>query len=345
MESGLTSAQAAARLAAEGPNALLASRERRLLGLALGVLHEPMFVLLIAAAAIYLVLGDLREALVLGGSVVVIIAITVVQERRAERALEALRELASPRALVVRDGERRRIAGAEVVRGDLMLLAEGDRVGADARLGAVNELELDESLITGESLPVAKTAGDTVYSGTLVVQGQGRAVVSATGARTELGRIGASLATLEAEPTALERETRRLVKLVALFAAAFCIAVAAAHFLTRGDALGSVLAGVTLAMALLPEEFPVVLTVFLALGAWRISRRGVLTRRMSAIETLGAATVLCVDKTGTLTENRMSVVETPPAVVDAAALACELEPYDAMDRAIVAAAGPEARAA
>ncbi|HET7362927.1 MAG TPA: cation-translocating P-type ATPase [Burkholderiales bacterium] len=345
MDTGLTSAEAAARLAAEGPNALPASRGRRLLGLALEVLREPMFALLIAAAAIYVVLGDLREALVLGGSVVLIIAIAVVQERRAERALEALRELASPRALVIRDGERRRVAGAEVVRGDLMLLAEGDRVAADARLAAVNELELDESLLTGESLPVAKAPGDAVYSGTLVVKGQGRAAVSATGARTELGRIGASLATLEAEPTALERETRRLVKLVALFAAVFCLAVAAAHFLTRGDALGAVLAAVTLAMALLPEEFPVVLTVFLALGAWRIARRGVLTRRMSAIEMLGAATVLCVDKTGTLTENRMSVVETPQAMIDVAALACELEPYDAMDRAIVAAASSDAHTA
>jgi DNA-binding transcriptional regulator YdaS (Cro superfamily) len=159
LDTGLTSAEAAARLAGEGPNALPEARGRRLLGLVRGVLREPMFVLLIAAAAIYVVLGDLREALVLGGSVVLIIAIAVAQERRAERALEALRELASPRALVLRDGERRRIAGTEVVRGDLMLLAEGDRVVADARLGVVNELELDESLLTGESLPRGEGGG------------------------------------------------------------------------------------------------------------------------------------------------------------------------------------------
>ena len=308
----------------------------------LEVLHEPMFLLLFAATAVYVVLGDVGEALVLAVSVLAVIAITVVQERRAERALEALRELSSPRALVVRDGERRRIAGAEVVRGDLVALVEGDRVPADARLESANELELDESLLTGESLPVTKRAGDAVYAGTLAVKGQAMAEVIATGARTQLGRIGVSLATLEREDTALERETRRLVKVVAGFALGACAALAALHFALRGDGLGAVLSGLTLAMALVPEEFPVVLTVFLALGAWRISRRGVLTRRMPAIEMLGAATVLCVDKTGTLTENRMSVVETPSAVTDVAALACELEPFDAMDRAIVAAASAEA---
>jgi len=301
-----------------------------------------MFLLLIAAAAVYLVLGDLAEALVLAASVLVMMAITVVQERKAERAVEALRDLSSPRALVVRDGERRRIAGAEVVRGDLVLLAEGDRVPADAALESANELLVDESLLTGESLPVEKRPGERVFSGTLVVKGQGRAEVFATGAKSELGRIGVSLATLEPEKTSLERETARLVKLVAGFAGLLCVALAAFYVALRGEWLAAALAGLTLAMAILPEEFPVVLTVFLALGAWRISRQGVLTRRMPAIEMLGAATVLCVDKTGTLTENRMSVVETPPEVIDAAALACELEPFDPMDRAIVGAASEAA---
>ena len=340
---GLSAAEAAARLAAEGPNALPQQAGRATLAIALEVLREPMFTLLVAAAAIYVVLGDLAEALVLAASVLVMIAITVTQERKAERALEALRDLSSPRALVVRDGERRRIAGAEVVREDVVLLAEGDRVPADAELVEANELAVDESLLTGESLPVEKRSGMRVFSGTLVVKGQGRAVVFATGPRTELGRIGVSLATLETEETALERETRRIVKIVAAAAVSVCIGLALLHYALRGEALAAVLSGVTLAMALLPEEFPVVLTVFLALGAWRISRRGVLTRRMPAIEMLGAATVLCVDKTGTLTENRMTVVETRPEVVDVAALACELEPFDPMDRAIVAAASGEAR--
>ncbi|HEX4926574.1 MAG TPA: cation-translocating P-type ATPase, partial [Burkholderiales bacterium] len=236
-----------------------------------------------------------------------------------------------------------RIAGAEVVRGDLVLLAEGDRVPADAVLGAANELLVDESLLTGESLPVEKRTGERVFSGTLVVKGQGRADVFATGVRSELGRIGVSLATLETEKTSLERETARLVKIAAGYALLLCFTLTLVYVVQRASWLEGILAGVTLAMAMLPEEFPVVLTVFLALGAWRISRHGVLTRRMPAIEMLGAATVLCVDKTGTLTENRMSVVDTRQEAIDAAALACELEPFDPMDRAIVAAASDAAR--
>jgi Ca2+-transporting ATPase len=341
---GLSSAEAAARLAAEGPNALPVQEARSLAATVIGVLREPMLLLIVAAAAIYLLLGDPHEALALGAAMMVIVAISVIQERKAERALEALRDLSSPRAQVIRDGERRRIAGREVVRGDVLLLAEGDRVPADARLLEAVQLRLDESLLTGESLHVDRRAGDAVHAGTLVVSGQARAEVSATGPRSELGRIGASLATLETGRTRLEEETGRVVRYVAGGAIALSLALVPAYaLLGGGDWLAAALGGVTLAMAILPEEFPVVLTVFLALGTWRISRRGVLTRRMPAIETLGAATVLCVDKTGTLTQNRMQVVATPQAVVDVAALACELDAFDPMDRAIVEAAGSAAR--
>ena len=347
MTRGLTSAQAAERLAAEGPNALPATERKGLLATALGVVREPMFLLLAAAASVYLVVGDIREALVLVASILVVIGITIVQEHKAERALDALRDLSSPRALVVRDGERMRIAGAEVVVGDVLIVSEGDRVPADARLVQSNDLALDESLLTGESLPVGKKEGDVVHSGTLVTTGHGRALVVATGPRSELGRIGASLAALESGKTGLERETARIVKIVAAIAIALSLAMVLYYVAARGEWLAGILAGLTLAMAILPEEFPVVLTVFLALGAWRISRQGVLTRRMPAIETLGAATILCVDKTGTLTENRMSVVEVigdRDAVLTAAALACELEPFDPMEKAIVAAAGAAAAA-
>ncbi|HUK04481.1 MAG TPA: HAD-IC family P-type ATPase, partial [Burkholderiales bacterium] len=344
---GLSTSEAARRFSAEGPNALPSPDRRSGAAIVIGVLREPMFSLLVAAAGVYLLLGDLREALVLAASIVVVMAITVVQERKAERALEALRDLSSPRALVVRDGAVRRIAGAQVVRGDLLLLAEGDRVPADARLMAANELTLNESMLTGESLPVDKREG-LVYSGTLVVKGQGRAEVVATGARTELGRIGASLATLSPEKTRLELETARIVRIVATFAVLLSVLLCAYYGLARAEWLTGILAGLTLAMAILPEEFPVVLTVFLALGAWRISRHGVLTRRMPAIETLGSATVLCVDKTGTLTENRMALADVigddASRVSAAAALACELEPFDPMERAILAAAAPQVAA-
>jgi len=339
---GLSDDEAASRLARDGHNELPSSKPRSLFAIALEVVREPMFLLLVASGSLYLVLGDLTEGLLLLAFVVVVMGITLYQQRKTERALEALRDLSSPRALVIRNGGRRRIPGREVVRGDLVMLAEGDRVPADAVLLDSTGLTVDESLLTGESVPVRKRAtavladdlrdlamrgqafaenladappglaeicGEEagVFSGTLVVQGQGVACVRATGAGTELGKIGRALQTLETEDTAIQRETGRLVRGLAIFGAALCALVVVVYGLTRGDWLHGLLAGLTLAMATLPEEFPVVLTIFLALGAWRLSQRQVLTRRVPAIETLGAATVLCVDKTGTLTLNQMTV--------------------------------------
>ena len=347
---GLGRAEAERRLVAEGSNTLPGEARRGPVAIALEVLREPMFLLLVAGAAIYLLLGNIHEALVLAASIVVIFTIAVVQEGKSERALAALRDLSSPRALVVRDGTPVRIPGSDVVRGDLVIVSEGDRVPADLRIVAANDLVIDESLLTGESLAIEKEVGSPAFGGTLVVKGQGRGVVIAAGARTEFGRIGLSLVDLDVKRTRLQRETARIVRLVAMLGAVACVALAVYSALQLGSWLTGVLAGITLAMAILPEEFPLVLTVFLALGAWRIARNGVLTRRMPAIETLGAATVLCVDKTGTLTENRMTLVDTiaasttPEHVVEVASLACELDPFDPMERAIIAAAGPHGEA-
>jgi len=358
---GLSATEAARRLHADGPNELPGHRPRNLLAIVREVLSEPMFLLLIAAAAIYIVLGDIREASVLAASIVVIIVITVLQQRRTERALVALRDLSSPRALVIRDGVEQRIAGSEVVAGDIVLLREGDRVPADGVLFSATALSVDESILTGESLPVDKTAGSSegarVYSGSLVVRGFGAAEVQATGVRSEIGRIGHALSTLTDETTPLFREVRSVVRWVALSALLICAAIAVIYTVARTDWLGGVLAGVTLAMGILPEEFPVVLTVFLAMGAWRISRAGVLTRRMPAVESIGAATVLAVDKTGTLTENRMRVAlietdhgscdmrqgdptlnETAQSVLATALAASERDAFDPMERAIHEAA-------
>jgi Ca2+-transporting ATPase len=323
-----------------------------------------MLLLLLAAGGVYLLLGDLREALVLLFFVWVVVAITLVQERKTERALAALRDLSSPRALVVRDGARRRIAGREVVRGDVLVLAEGDRVPADAVLREASNLEVDESLLTGESVPVRKRAaagepesarpgGDDlpfVYAGTLVVRGHGLAEVRATGARSEMGRIGTVLAGLESGRTPLQREVGRLVTAVAVAALVLCALLVVAYGLLRGNWLQGLLAGIALAMAVLPEEFPVVLTIFMAMGAWRISRSRVLTRRLPAVEALGAATVLCSDKTGTMTENRMRIArlwapgtlhvldgaplpEAVHGVVEFGILASQRDPFDPMERA------------
>ncbi len=321
-DGGLSEAQARQRRAQDGPNELPTSRPRGVLRLLRDIVSEPMFLLLVACGAIYMVLGDRNEALMLLGFVFVVMGITFVQQRRAERSLEALRDLSSPRALVVRDGQTRRVAGRELVGGDIVLLAEGDRVPADMELLESSNLAVDESMLTGESAPVLKQAGpmpghasaapDTndpaqVFSGTLVTQGTARGRVLATGERSALGRIGKSLAGLGDESTPIQRETRRIVKRVAIVGLTVAGALALAYWLRLDDWLHGLLAGLTLAMAILPEELPVVLTLFMGLGAWRLARENVLARSIPAIELLGATTVLCVDKTGTLTANRMAV--------------------------------------
>jgi P-type Ca2+ transporter type 2C len=317
---GLSEAEAAERLRQEGYNDLPTARRRALLAIAAEILREPMFLLLLACGTIYFFLGDAQEAFMLLGFVLLITGLTLYQEHKTERALERLRDLASPRALVIRDGQQRRIPGREVVREDLLLLAEGDRVPADAMLLSAINLTIDESLLTGESMPVRKSAADGpcaiappggddlpfVYSGTLVVHGSGLARAERTGTRTELGKIGKALEEVEAEETPLQKETGRVVRVLAVLGLLLCVLVTIVYALTRGNWLAGVLAGLTLAMAILPNEFPVVLTLFLSLGAWRLSRVHILTRRMAAVETLGATTVLCVDKTGTLTLNQMS---------------------------------------
>lgn len=322
---GLSEADVQARLKTEGYNELPRSDRRTPLRIILEVLREPMLALLLGGGVIYLVLGDLKEALILLAFATMSVLITVVQETRTERVLEALRDLTSPRALVIRDGERKRIAGREVVRGDFVVLAEGDRVPADAVLVQSHDLQTDESLLTGESVPVRKIAGADVapskgrrpggddlpyvFSGSLVVRGAGIGEVIAIGALSEIGKIGQSLSTLETEPPRLQAQTRRLVHVFGMVGAAVSVLAVLLYGTLRGEWLDAVLAGIALGMSMLPEEFPVVLTVFMAMGAWRISRARVLTRRAAAIETLGSATVLCTDKTGTLTENRMSIAE------------------------------------
>jgi Ca2+-transporting ATPase len=369
---GLTEQQAAERLQQEGYNELPSARRHGILAVAWEVVREPMFLLLIAGGVVYLILGDVTEALALLASVFLIIGITLYQERKTENALEALRDLSSPRALVIREGAQARIAGRDVVRGDVVVLAEGDRVPADAILRWSINVTVDESLLTGESVPVSKVArsgsgeetmaqpgGDDqpyIYSGTLVVQGRGIAEVLATGPRSAMGKIGRAIQGVRIEQTPLQQETGRLVRILAIWGIFLCVVLVVGYGLIRGQWLDGILAGIALAMSVLPEEFPVVLTVFLALGAWRIAQKRVLTRRVPTVETLGAATVLCVDKTGTLTQNRMSVRElyaqgvsitigehvTQPMaqafhdLAEYSVLASQSDPFDPMEKAIVA---------
>jgi Ca2+-transporting ATPase len=366
---GLTDREVTERLVNSGYNELPKSSRRGLGRIVLEVIHEPMFLLLVAGGLLYFLLGDVTEGLMLSSFVVFIIGITIYQERKTERALEALRNLSSPRALVIRNGVQQRIPGRDVVIGDMVILSEGDRVPADGVMRIASNVSVDESLLTGESVPVRKIpykkgvmgerpGGDDqpfVYSGTLVVQGQGLAEITATGACTEMGKIGAVLQTVERDDTRLKTEIDRVVRTIAIAGIVLCAVIVIVYGLTRFNWIEGFLAGITLAMAILPEEFPVVLTIFLALGAWRISKRNVLTRQIPAIETLGSATVLCVDKTGTLTENRMSVArfsvqgmtcdvnpsnregltEDCHEVAEYAILACKKDPFDPMEKALL----------
>ncbi len=364
--SGLSTAQALQRLTESGYNELTPPHPRRLYQIAAEILQEPMFLLLLAAGGIYLLLGNRDDALMLLGFVVIIIAMTIFQVQKSERVLEALRDLSSPRARVMRDGKAQRIAGREVVTGDLLLLDEGDRVAADAVLLACNDLFADESMLTGESAPVHKQAGAAdsparqpggdnlpfVYAGTVLVQGSGIGQVIATGRASAIGQIGQSLEDTRTGDSPLRRQIGHLVRRLAFIAIALCIALVLIFGFTRGHWLNALLAGISLAMSALPEEFPVILSIFMSLGAWRISQRGVLTRRLDAIETLGASTVLCTDKTGTLTENRMvikklygngqiwevhALTELPEPwheLVEFGILASEKEPLDPMERAL-----------
>ena len=370
---GLSSAEARERQTRFGLNEM-EDRERH------GVLHtlgqvasEPMFLLLLVAAAVYLAVGDLGEGLLLAAFALLSVGLVIVQERRSERALEALRALAAPQVRVLRDGRPQRIAARDLVPGDLMLVAEGERVAADAMLREAVGLAADESRGTGESEAgrhaalapggppgPAEPGGDDapwLHAGTLVVSGHGTAEVLAIGRSTAMGRIGASLATIEPPATPLEQQLRRLVRVFGLLALGLSATLATWVGVGRGDWLQGLQSGIALGMAMLPEEFPMALAVFMALGAWRLTRVQVLARRPAVIEALGAASVLCVDKTGTLTENRMrlrslvpwggkvlDLVARPPGpslpeaaqeLLEHAVLASRRGGADPMDRAVI----------
>lgn len=363
---GLSSEEAAALLASEGPNELPSQKPRGIFATTWAVIREPMILLLLAAALVSFLLADPLEAAVLLLSVLIVAAISLYQQRKTESALAALRELSAPRALVLRDGAPMRIAGRDVVSGDLVLLGEGDRVPADGVVVRCAHLRVDESALTGESVAVPKGAwpsgdpamgppgGDAtpwVFAGTLVVAGRAEAIILSTGAQTEFGRIGRALREQDPPRTRLQREFDRLVIVFAVIALTAATLVVVVYGATRGNWLEGALAGITAALAVIPEEFPVVFSVFLALGAWRLSRYRVLARRPPVIESLGSVTVLCVDKTGTLTRNDMSVrelivdgarhdvdalpIDQARALIVTAALATPEQPVDPMDRAFV----------
>ncbi len=312
--SGLTTKLALARLKVEGFNELPTKNRRDFLRIFLDVIREPMFALLVGGGVVYLLLGDRIDAIFLLVFACLSVSITIVQESRSEHVLDALRKLASPRAFVLRDGKQQTIAGREVVRGDFLIIAEGERISADAKLISAQDLLVDESQLTGESVPVAKSMNVKnqhemmLFAGSLVVRGSGTALVEAIGLKTEMGKIGGALSSIETEQPHLQKQIKHLVRNFAIIGSLAGLVAVALYGFLRGSWLEAMLSGIALGMSLLPQEFPLVMAVFMAMGAWRISQARVLTRRASAIESLGATTVLCTDKTGTLTKNKMTVV-------------------------------------
>lgn len=313
---GLSDQEAMLALQKFGYNELPAARPKNVWHIAREVMREPMFVLLIGCGTLYLMLGDYKEGVILMSSIFLIIGITFYQYRKTERALEALKELSAPKAIVIRNGVQQKIPGRELVPDDIIIVAEGDRVPADANIISSLNLFVDESMLTGESMPVLKNASlqegvekpeSVISSGTMVVQGKATAKVIRTGVLTAVGKIGTSISLIKDEPTALQKEMKKLIRRLGIIGIVISISVVIVYFISRDNFIQSLLVGLSASMAILPEEFPVIITVFLALGAWRLSQIHVLVRKPAAMEALGWTTVLCSDKTGTITQNKMEV--------------------------------------
>lgn len=358
---GLTKEQVARKRDQFGLNQLEQKKKEPFYLKILHIILEPMFLLLIVAALIYFFLGEPKDGLIMLVFVVVIIAIEVIQEWKTDQTLNALKDLSAPKIKVIREGQSNEILSQDLVPGDLMLIEEGVKVPADGFVIKANDLRINESSLTGEAEAVWKTLAETeestsedywredyVYTGTLVTTGSGTILVDKIGTETEYGKIGKHLASAEEETTLLDKQIGKLVKVCAIIALIFLTLVAVVTFFNDADLplkarfVESVLSGITIAMAMIPEEFPVVLTVFLSMGAWRLAKKQSLIRKLPAVETMGAVSVLAVDKTGTITENKMTVSEIWVAanqvedrLIETMGLASETEPYDPMEIAML----------
>ena len=352
---GLTNQAVASSRVANGRNVLTAKSGSGLLATLKEVVTEPMFLLLLVACTVYFVLGRLEEAVTLIVALLLVAGISVYQAVRSERALGALRELTQPRARVQRNGTLDTVPVEDLVVGDAVLVEEGSHLPADGTLAEANDFAVDEAILTGEAVPVSKAVDDPVFAGTSTAAGSAWLTVTAVGGQTRLGLIGRSMAGIITEKTPLQLQVRRFVLRMAWVGAAAFALVWGVNYARSGDWVMALLFGLTLAMSILPEEIPVAFSSFMALGAARLSRLGVLTKQPQTVESLGSATVICADKTGTLTQEGMSVRQlydgaakalaavpgslsaTANAVLAHARWASENEPFDAMEKAIVAA--------
>ena len=357
--SGLSSSKAMELQKKFGKNELTPHKKQSPIKKIINIVCEPMFLLLIVAAIVYFFLGEPQDGAVMFIFVLLVISISIIQEFKTDRTLNALKNLSAPHITVIRDSKETVIASEDLVPGDLMMIYEGVKIPADGKIIKCNDLCIDESSLTGESQGVWKTnkssndeelgywRKDYCYAGTLVTQGNATVLVDKIGVSTEYGKIGKSIADAEELPTPLQKQTSSLVKVSAIIAVGLCILVAIfTYFNAEGysfiDKLtDSILSGITLAMAMIPEEFPVVLAVFLSMGAWRLAKKHSLVRKLPSVETLGAVSVLCVDKTGTITTNQMEVVDTWSIdkneydLCKFMGFACEVDAYDPMEKAMI----------
>ncbi|MGV8979552.1 cation-translocating P-type ATPase [Clostridium sp.] len=357
---GLTTIEAKKLQLKFGKNELVAPKKESFFHKILKVISEPMFLLLIVAAVIYFILGEPRDGSIMLIFVVGIISIEVIQEWKTDKTLNALKDLSAPHIKVLRDGTQKVINSSDLVPGDIMYIAEGVKVPADGIVMKVSTLCIDESSLTGEAEGVWKIntedrdidstdywRTDYCYTGTLVTQGTATILVDKIGAITEYGKIGQNIVSAPENPTPLQKQTGKLVKLCAGIAAILFVFVGVITYLNLPDhtlkarIIESILSGVTLAMAMIPEEFPVILTVFLSMGAWRLAKNKSLVRKLPSVETLGAVSVLCVDKTGTITMNKMTVSNTwsltgdTSEVTKTMGMGCKSDAYDPMEKAMV----------
>lgn len=338
---GLSTSEVVERRKKFGSNVLTSAKKNHLLRSILNIVREPMFLLLAVACGLYFFLGDTTEAIMMLVSIAFVAGIEIFQETKSEKALEALREFTEANVRVLRDGVWTELPAAELVPDDAVTVGEGERIPADGVILKQHDLSVEEAVLTGESLAVDKKAGENLFQGTTVAAGQGVFRVISTGNNTELGKLGKSIEAIDPVPTPLQLQLEKFVRQMGIFG---IIAFSLALFLNisaENDFWQALLLSLTIAMALLPEEIPVAFTTFMALGSYRMVKSGILVKQPKTVESLGSATVICLDKTGTITENRMSVAEivsfsedSEERVLDYAWWASEPEPFDAMEQAI-----------
>ncbi|MFN0036141.1 MAG: cation-translocating P-type ATPase [Saprospiraceae bacterium] len=359
---GLTTAQAAHQRRLFGKNELEATRRHPLLNSLRNIVTEPMFILLGVACVLYFFLGDFTEAMMMFVSILFVAGIEMYQETKSERALEALRSYTRAQVRALRDGKWVELPSEDLVPDDIVAVEEGERIPTDGTLLQQNDLTVDESVLTGESLSVEKTVEEqpipstrdqrptnSLFQGTTVASGKGVFKVTATGARSEFGKLGKSIEAIDAEPTPLQIQIKRFVKQMGIVGGVAFVIVFGLNFWIENDFWKALLFSLTLAMAILPAEIPVAFSAFMGLGAYRMIQYGILAKQPKTVESLGSATVICLDKTGTITENQMSVAEVADfsgqgRTLEYALWASEPEPFDAMEKAIVEAVLKENKA-